>query len=158
MPTRATPACLLAAMMVSVLPGPPAGAVPPSQAGAAVPALAQLDARERELRREFIRQQYERDRRRREEAWRERREAEGERRREWTEQRRSGSLQADCRQQAERTRETLEAARDASRIGGGAPGFGSAEAGIDAMRRSGCDPLQVERLEQELRSTRQQAE
>ena len=124
-------------------------------AAAADGALAQLDARERALRQEFTRQRYERERRQRERDWREYRDQLRRQQRTEDARRREAVMSGDCASQGARVRESLDGALDAARAGAGSgTGTGSARHRLDAMRRSGCDPLEVRRLEQELRETR----
>ena len=134
--------------LVAAMGAPLAGAPLPDAPSASSPALAQLDQQRRH---QMARELYERDRREREEARREQRERRQQQRREWAEQRDGETLEARCRRQAARVRETLNAAGGAGEY----PGPGAAERRLDEMRRRGCDPLRVRRLREELRSLRE---
>ena len=129
------------------------GTLAPVPARAADRAVAQLDARERALRQEFTRQRYERERRRREQDWQDYRDELRQQQRDQDSRRRESVLGGGCDGQGARVRESLDSALDSARTGAGT-GTGSARERLDAMRRSGCDPVEVRRLEQELRETR----
>ena len=116
-------------------------------------AVAQLDARERALRQEFTRQRYERERRQREQQWQEYRDDLRQQQRAQDARRRESGASGDCASQGARVRENLDSALDSARAGADT-GTGGASNRLDVMRRSGCDPLKVRRLEQELRQTR----